>query len=57
MSADPAAKADRDIETARRFAAEAVSPHAAAWERVRRAPRETLEAAGEAGLMGLLVPE
>ena len=60
MSADPAApaaKADRYVETARRFAAETVAPHAAAWERDRRAPREALEAAAEAGLMGLLVPE
>ena len=57
MTAASADKADRFVETARRFAAEAVAPHAAAWERDRRAPRETLEAAGDAGLMGLLVPE
>ncbi len=57
MTADPAAKADRYIETARRFAAEAVAPRAAAWERDRRAPREAFEAAADAGLMGLLVPE
>ncbi|MDE0254247.1 MAG: acyl-CoA dehydrogenase family protein [Rhodospirillaceae bacterium] len=57
MSAGSIAKADRYIETARRFAAEAVAPHAAAWERDRRAPREAFEAAADAGLMGLLVPE
>ncbi|MYF87183.1 MAG: acyl-CoA dehydrogenase, partial [Rhodospirillaceae bacterium] len=57
MSAGSIAKADRYIETARRFAAEAVAPHAAAWERDRRAPREAFEAAANSGLMGLLVPE
>ena len=54
---DAAARADRFVGIARRFADEAVAPHAASWERERRAPREVLQAAADAGLMGLLVPE
>lgn len=39
------------------FAAREVTPHAAAWERDRVAPRQVLRSAGAAGLLGLLVPE
>jgi alkylation response protein AidB-like acyl-CoA dehydrogenase len=41
---------------ARRFAQEEVAPHAAAWDRDHRFPRELLEALGELGLMGVCVP-
>src|SRR6185436_1236405 len=42
---------------ARRFADEEVAPHAAAWDREHRFPREVLEHLGELGLMGVCVPE
>jgi alkylation response protein AidB-like acyl-CoA dehydrogenase len=45
----------RDL--ARRFADEEVAPHAAAWDREHRFPRETLGHLGELGLMGVCVPE
>lgn len=45
------------VGTARDFARERVTPHAAAWERERSVPRDTLRAAAEAGLAGLLVPK
>ncbi|ANK81961.1 MAG: hypothetical protein TEF_15025 [Rhizobiales bacterium NRL2] len=44
-------------ETARRFAAEEVAPHAARWEKDRVYPAETQRRAADAGLTGLLVPE
>jgi alkylation response protein AidB-like acyl-CoA dehydrogenase len=48
----------RDIRAlARRFADEEVVPHAAAWDREHRFPREVLEHLGELGLMGVCVPE
>jgi alkylation response protein AidB-like acyl-CoA dehydrogenase len=47
---------DGILAVARRFATEQIDPHAASWERDRRFPRETLEAAADAGLCGLLVP-
>ena len=42
---------------ARRFADEEVAPHAAAWDRDHRLPREVLQHLGELGLMGVCVPE
>jgi alkylation response protein AidB-like acyl-CoA dehydrogenase len=48
----------RDIrELARRFADEEVAPHAAAWDREHRFPKEVLAHLGELGLMGVCVPE
>ncbi|HSD79363.1 MAG TPA: acyl-CoA dehydrogenase family protein [Solirubrobacteraceae bacterium] len=44
-------------ELARRFADDAVAPHAAAWDREHRFPREVLAQLGELGLMGVCVPE
>jgi len=44
------------VETARRFALEAIDPHAPEWERNRRFPRETFTKAAAEGLCGLLVP-
>ncbi|HSD77052.1 MAG TPA: acyl-CoA dehydrogenase family protein [Solirubrobacteraceae bacterium] len=44
-------------ELARRFADAAVAPHAAAWDREHRFPREVLAQLGELGLMGVCVPE
>ncbi len=44
------------VADARAFAAERVAPFAAQWERDRQVPLETLRAAAEAGLAGLLVP-
>jgi alkylation response protein AidB-like acyl-CoA dehydrogenase len=45
----------RDL--ARRFADDEVAPHAAAWDREHRFPKEVLEHLGELGLMGVCVPE
>ena len=45
----------RDL--ARRFADQEIAPHAAAWDREHRFPREVLTALGELGLMGVCVPE
>ncbi len=45
----------RDL--ARRFAEQEVAPHAAAWDREHRFPRDVLTALGELGLMGVCVPE
>jgi alkylation response protein AidB-like acyl-CoA dehydrogenase len=42
---------------ARRFADEEVAPHAAAWDREHRYPKEVLAHLGELGLMGVCVPE
>lgn len=50
-------KSDHFVDIARTFAAQTVKPQAATWERERRAPRDALEAAADAELMGLLVPE
>jgi alkylation response protein AidB-like acyl-CoA dehydrogenase len=43
-------------ETARRFAAEHLAPHAAAWDRESHFPAEALRAMGELGMLGMLVP-
>jgi len=45
----------RDL--ARRFADEEIAPHAGAWDREHRFPREVFEHLGELGLMGVCVPE
>ena len=45
----------RDL--ARRFADEEIAPHAAAWDREHRFPREVFAQLGELGLMGVCVPE
>ena len=42
---------------ARRFADEEIAPHAAAWDREHRFPKEVLGHLGELGLMGVCVPE
>jgi alkylation response protein AidB-like acyl-CoA dehydrogenase len=44
----------RDL--ARRFADEEIAPHAPAWDREHRFPREVFGALGELGLMGTCVP-
>lgn len=55
---DPALQPHEEklVATARDFARQVVGPQAAAWERERRVPRETLGEAAQAGLAGLLVP-
>ncbi len=42
---------------ARRFADEEIAPHAAAWDREHRFPRDVFARLGELGLMGVCVPE
>ncbi|CAN5563688.1 acyl-CoA dehydrogenase family protein [soil metagenome] len=42
---------------ARRFAADEIAPHAAAWDREHRFPKEVFSRLGELGLMGVCVPE
>jgi len=44
-------------DMARGFAAERLAPHAEAWDREHRFPREALAEMGELGFMGMLVPE
>ena len=44
-------------DTARYFAQERLKPHAAAWEKARAIPRDVLEAMGELGFLGMVVPE
>jgi len=43
-------------DTARQFAQEQLAPHAAAWDREARFPREAVTAMGELGFLGMLVP-
>ncbi len=43
-------------DTARDFAREQLAPHAAAWDRESRFPKEAVAAMGELGFMGMLVP-
>ncbi|GAB4369563.1 MAG: acyl-CoA dehydrogenase family protein [Kiloniellaceae bacterium] len=43
-------------DTARQFAQERLLPHAAAWDRESRFPREAIAAMGELGFLGMLVP-
>jgi alkylation response protein AidB-like acyl-CoA dehydrogenase len=50
---------DEQVEVralARRFAAEQIAPHAAAWDREHRFPHEVFAQLGELGLMGVCVP-
>jgi alkylation response protein AidB-like acyl-CoA dehydrogenase len=47
-------RAIRDL--ARRFAVEAIAPHAAAWDREHRFPEEVFVQLAELGLMGACVP-
>ena len=44
-------------ETARDFAQEQLAPNSADWDREGRFPREAIDAMGELGFMGMLVPE
>ncbi|HIP80558.1 MAG TPA: acyl-CoA dehydrogenase family protein, partial [Kiloniellaceae bacterium] len=43
-------------DTARDFAREQLAPHAAAWDRESRFPKDAVAAMGELGFMGMLVP-
>lgn len=43
-------------DTARRFAAEHLAPHAASWDRHQTFPAAALQAMGELGFLGMLVP-
>ena len=45
------------IDKVRRVGDEMIAPHAAAVDRESRFPKEALDALGEAGLLGLTVPE
>jgi len=44
-------------DMARGFAAERLAPHAEAWDREHRFPREALAEMGELGFLGMLVPD
>jgi len=44
-------------DMAREFAREQLAPHAAEWDAAARFPKEAIDAMGELGLMGMLVPE
>jgi len=44
-------------DTAYEFAAERLAPHAEAWEKQKAYPREILDAVGELGFMGMVIPE
>ena len=44
-------------DTLREFAREELAPHAAAWDREHRFPREALRALGSLGALGVVVPE
>jgi alkylation response protein AidB-like acyl-CoA dehydrogenase len=57
MSLSELSAEQREIrDLARRFADERVAPNAAAWDREKRFPRETLDDLGELGLLGVCVP-
>ncbi len=43
-------------DTARAFAREQLAPNAAAWDREAQFPKEAVQAMGELGFMGMLVP-
>ncbi len=45
------------VKSARTFAAEHITPHAADWELNRTVPVETFRQAARAGLAGVLVPK
>jgi butyryl-CoA dehydrogenase len=44
-------------DTLRAFAREELAPHAAAWDREHRFPREALQELGQLGALGIVVPE
>jgi alkylation response protein AidB-like acyl-CoA dehydrogenase len=44
-------------DTLRAFAREELAPHAAAWDRDHRFPREALHELGQLGALGIVVPE
>lgn len=44
-------------QTARDFAEKHIRPHVMEWDETQHFPRETLQKAGELGLLGVLVPE
>jgi alkylation response protein AidB-like acyl-CoA dehydrogenase len=57
MSLHELSHEQREIrDLARRFADEEIAPHASAWDREHRFPREVFGALGELGLMGTCVP-
>ncbi len=57
MSVHELSDEQREIrDLARRFADEEIAPHAAAWDREHRFPKEVFAALGELGLMGTCVP-
>ena len=57
MSLHELSDEQREIrDLAKRFADEEIAPHAAAWDREHRFPREVFGALGELGLMGVCVP-
>jgi len=45
------------VETARDFARNEIAPHAAEWDRSGHFPRETVDALGRLGFLGMLIPE
>lgn len=58
MTATSLTKLEQDcLAAAEAFAARTLAPNAQAWEAARAAPREMFQAAGDAGLLGLLVPQ
>jgi alkylation response protein AidB-like acyl-CoA dehydrogenase len=57
MSLHELSDEQREIrDLAKRFADEEIAPHAAAWDREHRFPREVFGALGELGLMGVCIP-
>jgi alkylation response protein AidB-like acyl-CoA dehydrogenase len=57
MSLHELSHEQREIrDLAKRFADEEIAPHAAAWDREHRFPREVFGALGELGLMGVCIP-
>lgn len=50
------AREESVVQSAGEFAREMVAPHAAQWEAQRQVPLDTIRAAADAGLAGLLVP-
>ena len=45
------------VETARRFAAESMAPHAAQWDLEQIFPVDVIRAAGELGFLSMYTPE
>jgi alkylation response protein AidB-like acyl-CoA dehydrogenase len=58
MSVHELTDEQREIrDLTRRFADEAIAPHAAAWDRAHEFPKDVFAALGELGLMGACIPE